>query len=243
MDGPLGEGVEGDYNQKPLYRFDLFDCTTFVEMVLALAYTRPESIKKDLSAFEEMVKLIRYGNGEPSFLTRNHFPSADWIPNNTIGNGLLRDVSHEVSLWGSGAVGLALINKQGWYQHFDDKNTPICLVDNDLPYPNCDGGVDDQVRALEQLKVQAEQEVENVLAGINYLPLWQIFVFPSLTKEQLANIPSGSIIQFVRPRYDLRDFINTRMHVSHQGIVIQSPDKGTLLRHVSSSLSKRKVVG
>ncbi len=148
VDGPLGEGVEGDYNQKPLYRFDLFDCTTFVEMVLALAYTRPESIKEDLSAFEEMVKLIRYGNGESSFLTRNHFPSADWIPNNTVGNGLLRDVSHEVSLWGYGAVSLALIDKQGWYQHFDDNNTPICLVDNDQPYPNCDGGIDDQIRAL-----------------------------------------------------------------------------------------------
>ena len=37
--GPLGEGAEGDFDQYPLYRADLFDCLTFVETVLAVALT------------------------------------------------------------------------------------------------------------------------------------------------------------------------------------------------------------
>src|SRR5690606_32543867 len=34
---PLGEGESGVYDRDPLYRFDAFDCTTYVETVLALS--------------------------------------------------------------------------------------------------------------------------------------------------------------------------------------------------------------
>ena len=79
--GPLGEGVSGRYDQDPLYRFDTFDCTTFVETVVSL------SLSKDVDAFENAMNRIRYEGGEVEFLKRNHFPSLQWIPNN-LSNGI-----------------------------------------------------------------------------------------------------------------------------------------------------------
>ncbi len=35
--GALGEGPGGEFDRDPLIRFDAFDCTTFVETVMALA--------------------------------------------------------------------------------------------------------------------------------------------------------------------------------------------------------------
>ena len=44
--GNLGEGSQGKYDQEPLYRTDVFDCTTYVETVIALA-----KANKSLSRF------------------------------------------------------------------------------------------------------------------------------------------------------------------------------------------------
>ncbi|WP_374029656.1 N-acetylmuramoyl-L-alanine amidase-like domain-containing protein [Bdellovibrio bacteriovorus] len=74
---PLGEGRNGEISQSPLYRFDGFDCTTFVETVLALSFAKsPEE-------FKETINRIRYKDGVVSYETRNHFPSLDWVPNNS----------------------------------------------------------------------------------------------------------------------------------------------------------------
>ena len=48
--GPLGEGPEGLFDQDPLYSFDVFDCTTFVETVMALHYSKNmDEFKKNIS--------------------------------------------------------------------------------------------------------------------------------------------------------------------------------------------------
>lgn len=72
---PLGEGDGID--KDPIYRFDAFDCLTFVETVLAL------SLSKDKNEFEELIKKIRYKNGEVAIEKRNHFVNPDWIENNS----------------------------------------------------------------------------------------------------------------------------------------------------------------
>lgn len=71
---PLGEnfGIDND----PLYRFDKFDCLTYVETVLALHFA------KNKDEFETIINNIRYSNGKVSFETRNHFTNPDWIRNN-----------------------------------------------------------------------------------------------------------------------------------------------------------------
>lgn len=83
---PLGEGENGEFSKGPLYRFDAFDCTTFVETVLAL------TLSNSLEEFKIRINQIRYKDGIVSYKTRNHFPSLDWIPNNTK-NGFVTDIT------------------------------------------------------------------------------------------------------------------------------------------------------
>ena len=86
---PLGEGPQGEFDQAPLYRFDGFDCTTFVETILAL------SLSRSVEEFDRNLKQIRYKDGLVGYQTRNHFPSIDWIPNNSA-QGFVKDITAEI---------------------------------------------------------------------------------------------------------------------------------------------------
>ncbi len=231
---PLGEGSDAIYSQKPLYRLDAFDCTTFVETILALATTPlntdPTVILKN---FQNKINAIRYKNGEISFYTRNHFPEADWIPNN-IAAGHVEDVSNEIALrFGHSQTLPALINKKAWYGHLTIDR--ICIQGDDTgQYPNCSASLEVREHRLDLLQTSGATTAHNSFVSLPYLPLWQIFAPGSDTKAQLQAIPNGSILQFVRPRYDLREWIGTLMHVSHQGIIIHKNDQ-VLLRHASTT--------
>jgi len=123
---PLGEGVDGQFSQKPLYRFDRFDCQTYVETVLALAVSHSSS---NTPAFQQQLLEIRYQNGKPDFFTRNHFPSVDWIPNN-IQKGYIK-----FSPINNNKISLN-INKQQWFEdqvHINNPNIPDKLRVT-LPY-------------------------------------------------------------------------------------------------------------
>jgi len=67
-----------------------YDCTTFVETVSALAKS------ESMADFYKNVVAIRYKDSNPTYLSRNHFPEADWIPNNSKA-GILRDVTVEIA--------------------------------------------------------------------------------------------------------------------------------------------------
>jgi hypothetical protein len=109
MDAPLGDGPSSRFDQGPLYRFDAFDCTTYVETVLALATA------KKASEFEKRLIRIRYRDGRVSFVDRNHFPCVDWIAQNTH-SGLLTDITTEIGKpWGT-AVASAKITKKQWFE-------------------------------------------------------------------------------------------------------------------------------
>jgi hypothetical protein len=67
-----------------------YNCTTYVETVVALAQSsQPQEFLRHLLS-------IRYKNGQPSFENRNHFPEADWIPNNEKSNNLV-DITQRVA--------------------------------------------------------------------------------------------------------------------------------------------------
>ena len=74
INNPLGEnkGIDKD----PLYRYDAFDCLTYVETMLALSLTKNEE------DFKKILTKIRYKDGEVLFENRNHFVNPDWIENN-----------------------------------------------------------------------------------------------------------------------------------------------------------------
>jgi hypothetical protein len=85
---PLGEASGPDPD--PLMRFDGFDCTTFVETVLALALTQ------DLTTARRLLDRIRYHQGERDFMMRRHFPGAEWIPS-LVDMGFARDITADLA--------------------------------------------------------------------------------------------------------------------------------------------------
>jgi len=81
---PIGEGVFPDTD--PMFRYDAYDCLTFVEEVLGLAMaTEPSSsglIRNQL----------RYAGSSVTYKGRNHFMVPQWLPN-SIDSGLLVDIT------------------------------------------------------------------------------------------------------------------------------------------------------
>ena len=86
--GSLGEGPDGEFDRDPLIRFDAFDCTTFVETVMAL------SLDSDLDSAMRTLQKIRYKDGQIGYATRNHFIELDWVPNN-VRAGYLHDITSD----------------------------------------------------------------------------------------------------------------------------------------------------
>lgn len=67
-----------------------FDCTTYTETVYSLSKSEnPTEFFKNLMA-------IRYRKSGTTYMDRNHFPEADWIPNNESA-GILKDVTSEIA--------------------------------------------------------------------------------------------------------------------------------------------------
>ncbi len=67
-----------------------FDCTTYVETIAALTRS------KSSDDFYNRLIEIRYRKSHATFMDRNHFPEADWIPNNSR-NGVLKDITTEIA--------------------------------------------------------------------------------------------------------------------------------------------------
>lgn len=118
LNSPLGEEKLPDAD--PLIRFDAFDCTTFVETVVAGG-----KLKK--------LTDIRYKNGKVDFLSRNHFIESDWLKNN---EDLFQNVS---SKYGKTDVKTVVIDKQNWLKkvHGIDAEFPIQPVSIEyIPFEN-----------------------------------------------------------------------------------------------------------
>jgi len=210
--GPLGEGPTGRYDQDPLWRFDTYDCTTFVETMLSLAHARtPEE-------FQAHMREIRYENGVIGYVERNHDPSLNWIPNN-IANGYLTDLTRTLAPASVVKVASALID---WPRHYRMKKMEELRV-FDVPRSELPA-------RLEEWRQEGER-LGAIPSTLDYIPVdWIVQQNPSM----LARIPNGSVVNMVRPNWDLTDIIGTHMNVSHQGLVFQRGGR-TWLRHASST--------
>lgn len=209
--GPLGEGENGRYDQDPLYRFDTFDCTTFVETIVSLALT------SNVDQFETMMDKIRYENGEVDYLKRNHFPSLQWIPFN-VQNGLLSEINDVVLPRNEQKLAEAVINLPGWLKK-------IKLEEIRVPMAS----VEQKQFLLEELRALSVN-YSPVVARLMYLPISTLLSRPELLKK----IPHATIVNFVRPNWDLTDIIGTHMNVSHQGFIFRKKE-GIFLRHASTT--------
>lgn len=205
---PLGEGSTARFDRDPRLRTDGFDCTTYIETVIAVAKSAtPEEVPDWMDA-------IRYKNGYPSFETRNHFPGLDWIRNN-VESGLLEDVTFRIAP-GRTAIAEALIERDEWFK---------------LLSPDRLSGVpaDEKPARLAELRSLGDRfgkEIERV----PYIIKSELLTDPDL----VARIPHGAVINLVRPAWDLRDKIGTRLNISHQGLAFHK--NGTVyLRHASTT--------
>lgn len=209
--GPLGEGPEGRYDQDPLYRFDTFDCTTFVETIMALALSR------DVNEFESRLDHIRYKDGVVDYFSRNHFTDLQWIPFN-IENGYMSELTYEVAKSSEIQIAEALINYPAWV--LSHKINQIIVPEATL---------EEKERLLEELKSRAG-EFSPEVARLPYISIAQIVAKPSLLKK----IPSGTVVNFVRPNWDLTQVAGTHQNISHQGFLFRI--KNVLyLRHASTT--------
>jgi hypothetical protein len=209
--GPLGEGENGKYDQDPLYRFDTFDCTTYVETIMALALSR------STDEFEDLLKNIRYENGEIDYLKRNHFTDLQWIPAN-IENGVFSELTYDVGSQADVLIAEALINFPGWLLSHKVEQLKVPSASN---------------QELEVLLRELKEESRNFraqTAKVPYLSINELLQRPDL----LEKIPSGTVVNFVRPNWDLTSSAGTHQNISHQGFLFRI--KGSLyLRHASTT--------
>ena len=116
INNPLGEGVAPDTD--PLIRFDAFDCVTFVET--ALAHSNLTELNK-----------IRYKDGKPTFINRNHFIETDWLENNA---DIVKNVSSE---YAATKTRIVKIDKGQWFKkihNIDTDFTPRTVHLEYIPY-------------------------------------------------------------------------------------------------------------
>ena len=220
--GALGEGNKGKYDQSPLYRLNGFDCTTYVETVLGLSYS------SSLNQFKKRIVEVRYHSKQPSYLTRNHFTSLDWNPNN-IQKGFIRDIASRIVGLNDQPifkVATATINKKAWLSHKkieDIKISPLTL----------------KASRLASLK-NAANKFPPKQAKINYLPLSKLFTSQGKPISFIFNqIPNSSIIEIVRPNWQLLNKIGTNLNVSHLGFGIR---KNKILYFREASSIEGKVI-
>lgn len=218
---PLGEGYPSRYDEMPRVRLDAFDCETYVDTVLAL------SLAKQPNAFKHCLDKIRYQDGHVSFTTRNHFTSRDWNQHNQK-NGYLKDITTRLVDSNNQPVAKyasTTIDKKGWY-----RKLPLSFIRIQT--------LDMQVREkrLKALHAEGEQfKAEQVI--VPYITLEQLT--GKNGTHLLRQIPSGAIIEIVRPDWHLKSIIGTDLDISHLGFAFW---KDNVLYFRQASSSKHQVI-
>lgn len=117
-DNPLGEEKAPDFD--PLIRFDTFDCVTFVETSLA-------------NGNIDKLNKIRYRDGNPDFVNRNHFIETDWLENNS---NFVENVSNQYAATTTRNI---TIDKAKWFKtlhNIDTNFVPRNINMEYIPYAN-----------------------------------------------------------------------------------------------------------
>jgi len=199
LSNPQGEGEHADIDSAPLYRFDGFDCVTYVNNILALALSHDEK------SFEKKLLQLNYYYAIPQYENRFHFMSVDWNPQNQK-NNIVRDVTRDIQ---------------------DEKNNAIAeWAEGDIDRPNW---------FIKKGLAHLAQTVKKEWVRLPYLPLKKLFDDNKNPRAFLFNqIPDVSIIEIIRPNWNLTEKIGTNLHVSHVGFGIRDASQSLLFRHASS---------
>lgn len=140
-----------------------YDCTTFVETVAALSRSNhPDEFMKNIME-------IRYLKGIPTFEKRNHFPEANWIPNNEKA-GIIKDITAQIAEKGGLEFKIEKkeIDRRGWLEdQFKHHAVPS------------------------ELYTKVEKEwTDPIPAQVSYIDISHI-------KDVMMLIPSGTVLNLV----------------------------------------------
>ncbi len=219
LNDALGEGKKASFDEHPLYRTDAFDCMTYVSTVLALAESN------NFTMFKKNMLRVQYYHGVPIFVNRLHFTDVDWNKVNTQ-NGFIEDITTSFkSEQGKSIAQIAnaFINKPSWYKK----------MTTDRLYLLKPLSSQEEKKRLAELHSLAYQ-VKGENGSVPYLPLNILFNTDGKPNLFIFNqIPSGSIIEIVRPNWNLEKEIGTNLSISHLGFAIRTPE-GLMFREASS---------
>lgn len=201
--GALGEGPTAKFDQSPLYRTDAFDCMTYVSTVLAMAES------KNFQQFRQHMLDVQYSNHSPSYLTRNHFVSVDWNVNNEK-QGFLTDVTKKL-FPNDYKIADALINKPNWFAKLKADN-----IKQFKPLSE-----QETKQRLDEMHALGEK-TKAVVSLLSYVPLTALYGKNGKPiMRQFDKIPSGAVIEIVRPNWVLAALIGTNLNVSHLGLGVR----------------------
>ncbi len=213
LGGALGEGAQAAFDNDPLYRFDAFDCTTFVETVISL------SISRSAEQFPSVMNSIRYKDGVVGLFSRNHFTSADWIPNGERLH-LLKDVTLDIGQNDSSEL-QTLIDKRTWY--FKQASSMVLTPDN-------------RDKKIQFIQSKA-QGIPSQLVKLNYLSKELLVWKPDV----MNRFPDAGVVSIVRKNWVVREAIGTDLDISHQGIIFRRNGE-IIFRHASFKKGMQYVV-
>ncbi|MBK23065.1 MAG: hypothetical protein CME70_03575 [Halobacteriovorax sp.] len=209
--GPLGEGKKGQFDQDPLYRFDTFDCTTFVETVTAL------SLSSNKSEFENHLLELRYKNAKISYTSRKHITSQSWIPENT-NNGYYLESTPDFPVKFQD-VASAQIDLPSWYKAHNLSRLRLPELSNRK-----------KRKRVKQLQSLGENfDIENV--ELPYLVIKDLLNDWEGFQENLNGV---YIINIVRPNWNMKYKVGTNLLVSHQGFLLKKNGVPTMI-HASTT--------
>lgn len=221
--GALGEGDNGRFDQNPLYRIDSFDCLTYVNTILALLFSN------NLNDFQKKMVALNYRYSKIAYENRHHFVSIDWNPEN-YRLGFLCDITQQIKGENNESIAVVaetLIDRTSWFFYHQLNNIKIWPPLNSK----------EQKQRLQELRALGNQFIPEI-SRLLYLPMTQLFDENGKPKFSIfAQIPSGSIVEIIRPNWDLHEKIGTCLDVSHLGFAIWQ-ENVLIFREASSRLRK-----
>ncbi|KHD89736.1 MAG: hypothetical protein OM95_01295 [Bdellovibrio sp. ArHS] len=213
LGGALGEGSTSAFDNDPLYRFDAFDCTTYVETVVALSLATSEE------AFKKILSQVRYLNGEVSLFKRNHFTSVDWTPN-AERLGVLRDITADVGAEQTSTL-TTLIEKSTWFFR---------------QAPEMVKATDQFQKKIEYIRTQTKN-FANEKVRLPFIDKKTLLANPQL----LRYFPKAGVINIVRANWKVKEAIGTALDISHQGVFFERNGQ-IIFRHASFKRGSQFVV-
>lgn len=192
MRDPLGEEKAPDND--PLIRADAFDCTTFVETVMAGG---------DVSNLNQ----IRYKDGKIDFMNRNHFIESDWLANNK------NRVENVSSQFGKTVTRHLTIDKAAWMKKVHGIDADIAPVKTSIeyvPYKNL-GDIDNE-RVMIVLFISANSKSLDTI-GTELAVTHMGLLLPGGIVLRHASSAAGHVVDA-----DFKKYSDRRRQMGEQGV-------------------------